>query len=295
MLLYFGVESFKMMSGDKRLEIIPLLRPFALGLVLMFWNPFIEVISYPGEVLTEHSKDMFYNKIDEVEMLSRERYALIDSVAIELMHSSLEVERAEEEVKDDKWYDFNIDFSAIGEKIAGLWVYVVAKVRMLLFSIVEFLVVTIWQLCIYLVFFLQIIFTGILVTLGPIAFAFSVLPAFRDAYVQWIARFVSVSLYSVIGYIVLSLSLAIMGYGIEKEIAILHEALSNEAAFIMYVGMSSGGVNSFILTLLLGAFSMLTIPFVSTWVVSTTGIGQAVGGMVGGAAIATKAVAGKIV
>ena len=30
MLLYFGVESFKMMSGDKKLEIIPLLRPFAL-------------------------------------------------------------------------------------------------------------------------------------------------------------------------------------------------------------------------------------------------------------------------
>lgn len=41
MLLYFGVESFKMMSGDKKLEIIPLLRPFALGLVLMFWIPFI--------------------------------------------------------------------------------------------------------------------------------------------------------------------------------------------------------------------------------------------------------------
>lgn len=36
---------------------------------------------------------------------------------------------------------------------------------------------------------------------------------------------------------------------------------------------------------------MLTIPFVSTWIVSTTGVGQAVGGMVGGAAIATKAIA----
>ena len=50
MLLYFGVESFKMMSGDKKLEIIPLLRPFALGLVLMFWIPFINLISYPGVI-----------------------------------------------------------------------------------------------------------------------------------------------------------------------------------------------------------------------------------------------------
>ena len=76
-----------------------------------------------------------------------------------------------------------------------------------------------------------------------------------------------------------------------EEEEILEYALRNEAAFVMYVGMTSGGVNSFLLTALLGAFAMLTIPFVSTWIVSTTGVGQAVGGMVGGAAIATKAVA----
>lgn len=121
MLLYFGVESFKMMSGDKKLEIIPLLRPFALGLVLMFWIPFINLISYPGELLTARSKAMFTNQIEEVELLSRNRYALIDSVAVELLHTSLEVERAENEVKDKKWYDFSIDFSAIGDKIAGLY------------------------------------------------------------------------------------------------------------------------------------------------------------------------------
>ena len=221
MLLYFGVESFKMMSGDKKLEIIPLLRPFALGLVLMFWIPFINLISYPGELLTAQSKAMFTNQIDEVELLSRNRYALIDSVAVELLHTSLEVERAENEVKDKKWYDFSIDFSAIGDKIAGLYVYVVAKVKMIMFNIIEFIVVTFWQVCTYFVFFLQIIFTGILVILGPLAFAFSVLPAFRDAYIQWIARFVSVSLYSCIAYIVLSISLVVMQYGIEREIEIL--------------------------------------------------------------------------
>lgn len=80
-----------------------------------------------------------------------------------------------------------------------------------------------------------------------------------------------------------------MEYGLENEIDILNYALSNEAAFVMYVGTMSGGVNSFILTCILGALSMLTIPFVSTWVVSTTGVGQAVGGVVGGAAMAAKA------
>jgi len=62
----------------------------------------------------------------------------------------------------------------------------------------------------------------------------------------------------------------------------------------MYVSMSSGGVNAFVNTCLLGAFSMLTIPFVSTWIVQTTGVGQAVGGMVGGATMAAKATTGGI-
>ena len=38
---------------------------------------------------------------------------------------------------------------------------------------------------------------------------------------------------------------------IEREIEILEYALRNEAAFVMYVGMTSGGVNSFLLTALL--------------------------------------------
>lgn len=295
MLLYFGIESFKLMTGDKKLEIIPLLRPFVIGLILMMWIPFVNVISFPGEVLTRHSKDMFYNQLDEIENLSRERYALIDSVSIELIKTSVIVENSDQEANDDKWFDFGIDFSAIKDKIAGLYVYVVAKIKMLLFNLVEFIVVTIWQTCVYFVFFLQIIFTGILITLGPISFALSILPGFRDAYLQWLSRFISVSLYSCIAYIVLSVSLAIMQYGLENEIDILHYALSNEAAFVMYVGMMSGGVNSFLLTCLLGAISMLTIPFVSTWIVSTTGVGQAVGGMTAGTAMAAKAVTGKIV
>ena len=293
MLLYFGVKSFEMMTGDKKLEIMPLLRPFALGLVLMFWGPFINIISYPGEVFTRNSKAMFNDQIDEIELLSRNRYALVDSVALELTTAAFEIQWAEDEAKDKAWYDFGIDiFEGIGNTLAGLYIYVTSKAKMLLLNVVEFVVVTLWQVCTYFVFFLQIIFTAILVILGPLAFAFSVLPAFRDAYIQWISRFVSVSLYSCIAYITLAVSLVIVRYALETEIETLNYVLDNEAAFVMYVGMSSGGVNSFIISMLVGAFAMLTIPIVSTWIVATAGVGQAVGGFVGGAALAAKATAG---
>lgn len=38
-----------------------------------------------------------------------------------------------------------------------------------------------------------------------------------------------------------------MQYGLEREIEILEYTLRNEAAFVMYVGMTSGGVNSFLI------------------------------------------------
>lgn len=278
MLLYFGIESYKMMSGDKKLEIMALLRPFALGFVLIFWFEFVAVISYPTNYLTAKSKNIFQKQLEHVENLSRERYAKIDSVAKMLDERALEVMRAEKETEKGFWDKFSIDLGAIKDKIASLFLYVVGWIKQLFFRIIEFIVVTIWQVCIYIVFFLQLIFSAILVIFGPLSFAISILPAFRDTYVQWISRYISVSLYSCIAYICLSLALKIMIYGQEQELQILNQVLKDESAFILYTALSSGGINLFVITCLLGAITMITVPSVSTWVIATSGVGQAISG-----------------
>lgn len=61
----------------------------------------------------------------------------------------------------------------------------------------------------------------------------------------------------------------------EREIELLRYALNNEAAFIFYVSQNSGGANFFIVTLLIGGLAMLTVPVVSTWIISTAGVGNA--------------------
>ena len=130
-------------------------------------------------------------------------------------------------------------------------------------------------MCSYLIFFLQIIFAGILIILGPFSFAFSVLPGFRDAYIYWLARYFSVSMYSAIGYIIMGLSMVLIQYGMEREIELLRYVLGNEAAFIFYVSQNDGGSGFFIVSLLIGGLSMLTVPVISTWIISTSGVGNA--------------------
>ena len=54
--------------------------------------------------------------------------------------------------------------------------------------------------------------------------------------------------------------------------------------FILYVSQNDGGANYFIVALLLGAFVMLTIPAISTWIISTSGITNAISQMTMGSA-----------
>ena len=276
MLLYFGIKSYGMIAGDERLEIIPLLRPFAIAMVIMLWSPFIDLINFPLRVVTDTSRTLFDDRISEVDAVSQQRMALIDSVATRLIESSAELEEVQDGANDEAWFEsLGIDFSALFDQMKGYFILIMAKFRFFFVQIIEYLVITIFQLCSYLIFFLQIIFAGILIILGPFSFAFSVLPGFREAYIFWLARYISVSLYSAIGYIIMGLSMVLVQYGMEREIELLRYVLSNEAAFIFYVSQNSGGSNFFIVSLLIGGLSMLSIPVISTWIISTSGVGNA--------------------
>jgi hypothetical protein len=284
MLLYFGIKSYGMIAGDERLEIMPLLRPFALAMVIMMWGAFIDVINLPLTTVTNQSRALFDNRIKEVDAIMMQRMMLIDSVAIRLIESSAELEEVQQNANDNEWYEsLGIDFSGLFDQIKGYFIIIMAKFRFFTLQVIEYIVITIFQMCSYLVFFLQVIFAGILIILGPFSFAFSVLPAFRDAYIYWLARYISVSLYSAIAFIIMGLAMVLVQYGMEREIEILRFILRNEAAFIHYVTQTNVGANFFILSLLIGGLTMLTIPIISTWIISTTGVGNAISAMSRGA------------
>src|ERR1700761_3471963 len=66
---------------------------------------------------------------------------------------------------------------------------------------------------------IQIIYSSILVILGPFSVAASILPAFRDSFSTWNARFISVSLYSGIGYLIMYLCALMQEYALQSEIS----------------------------------------------------------------------------
>ncbi|MEJ2881057.1 plasmid transfer protein [Pedobacter sp. GR22-6] len=294
MLVFFAVKSYEMMAGDKKLEVIPLLRPFGLVMLILWWPVFTRVLAYPTDIVAAKTEAMFDGSQVQVNNLRLQRAQLMQQVANALMTVQAETETAKKEA--DTWYEnaWESVKSSVKEGFAEVWNPIVklrnrlqVSLQLLATSVLETLALWILRLCVYIIFMVQIIFSTILIILGPFSVAISILPAFRDSFTTWVARFISVNLYSGIAYLVLYVASLFQQYAMEAEISRYQELVGDDAGRLERLYAFAGnGLLSFgivIVTFLIGGLTMLTVPSISTWVVSTSGVSSAASSMGRGA------------
>ncbi len=294
MLIFFAIKSYEMMAGDKKMEIMPLLRPFGLVMVIIWWGTFTRVLAYPTDIVAAKTENLFDSGQIEVNNLRLQRAKLMVDVADQLTTIQAETEIAEKEA--DTWYGQAWDAvtSTVKEGFASVWNPIVelknrmqVGLQLLATYILETLAVWILRICVYIIFIIQIIYSTILIILGPFSVAVSILPAFRDSFGTWIARFISVNLYSGIAYLVMHIASLFQQYAMEAEITRYQQLLESTGDTMEKMGWFAGnGLLSFgivIVTFLIGGLTMLTVPSISTWIVSTSGITSAASTMGRGA------------
>ena len=300
MLIFFAIKSYEMMAGDKKLEIMPLLRPFGLVMVIIWWGTFTRVLAYPTDLVAAKTESLFDNGQIEVNNLRLQRAKLMVEVADQLTTIQAETEVAEKEA--DTWYGQAWDAvtSGVKEGFSTVW-NTVTQIRnrmqvgmqLLVTNAIELLAIWILRICVYIVFIIQIIYSTVLVILGPFSVAVSILPAFRDSFGTWIARFISVNLYSGVAYLVMHVASLFQQYAMEAEITRYQQLVDGAGNTIEKLGWLAGnGLLSFgivIVTFLIGGLSMLTVPSISTWIVSTSGITSAASTMGRGASNMSRA------
>ncbi|WP_431294507.1 plasmid transfer protein [Pedobacter sp. P26] len=304
MLIFFAIKSYEMISGDKQLEIMPLLRPFGLTMVILWWSIFTRVLAYPTDVVEQKTSAMFDGSQAEINDLRLQRAKLMVEVSDQLLKFQAETETAKTEA--DTWYEnaWESVSSSVKEGFSEVWKPVVEMrnrlqigLQLLATSLLETLAIWILRVCTYIIFIIQIIFSTILIILGPFSVALSILPAFRDSFSTWVARFISVNLYSGIAYLVMYVASLFQHYALEAEITRYQELIGTGEASLEKLGWFAGnGILSFgmvIVTFIIGALTMLTVPSISTWIVSTSGVSSAASSMGRGASSMTR-VAGQI-
>jgi len=293
MLIFFAVKSYEMMAGDKQLEVMPLLRPFGLVMVILWWPIFTKVVAFPTDIVSDKTEAMFDGSQVQVNNLRVQRAQLMYEVSNELMSIQAKTETAKMEA--DTWYEnaWESVKSSVKEGFAEVWNPIVEmrnrfqiSLQLLATSVLETFALWLLRICVYVIFMVQIIFSTILIILGPFAVAISILPAFRDSFTTWVARFISVNLYSGIAYLVLYVASLFQQYAMEAEISRYQELLAGSGRMEKLVAFAGNGLLSFgmvIVTFLIGGLTMLTVPSISTWVVSTSGISSAASSMGRGA------------
>lgn len=287
MIIFFALKSYEMMSGDKQLEVMPLLRPFGLLMIIIWWGTFVQIVAYPTEVIARKAKEKFFIEQEKVNDLRFRRAELQMKVVNELYSLSAEAEVAKNDAEkanehvgflDSAWDDFK---GAVINPVIEYQKRVEISMKLLATQIAELFGLWTLRTGVFLIFIIQVIYASILIILGPFAVAASILPAFRDSLSTWIARFISVNLYLGIGYIIMLLVTVFQNFAMRSEIAKYQELVGldgmspNAGALAVF---NNNGLLSFgtvIVSYLIGAIAMFTVPSISTWIISTSGISSA--------------------
>ncbi len=264
---YISKRIYEQLIADNPVSILPLLRPFALVLVITFWGPFVNLLQVPTKGLTKLSEAVYADKKHIVKQRLDEKHDAILAADLPVFY--------ENEEKEAALWDKGINLLLTSYNIITgraiqnqINFYIMDAIRQVLESFFEVLV--------YLIAFLRTVFCVLLVIFGPLVFAISIFDGFQDNYLQWIARFVNVNLYLPIALLILSLTQEILIYVLELEI----EQINAMAIYLpqqFYV--------SNLVVPICGIIGMAMVPKIASWIVQASGTNTGGGRMVRTAAV----------
>ena len=264
---YISKRIYEQLIADNPVSLLPLLRPFALVLVITFWGPFINLLLVPTKGLTKLSEAVYADKKHIVKQRLDDKQQAILSTDLPLFY--------ENEEKEAALWDKGINLLLTTYNIISgraihnqINFYMMDALRQLLESLFEVLV--------YLIAFLRTVFCVLLVIFGPLVFALSIFDGFQDNYLQWIARFVNVNLYLPIALLILSLVQEILIYVLEMEITQINAMLIYQPKMFFV---------SNLIVPVCGIIGMAMVPKIASWIVQASGTNSGGGRLVRTAAV----------
>ena len=257
-LFYVAYRVWQALSRAEPIDVFPLLRPFAIGLCIMFFPTLVlgtinavmsPIVKGTHTILESQTFDMkeYQKQKDQLEYEARVREGkawLVDDEVYDQKMKSLGITDAPEIVSmwgERLWYDIKAWFREV-----------VRDFFQLLFNASALVIDTI-----------RTFFLVVLAILGPIAFAFSVYDGFQSTLTQWLTRYISVYLWLPISDLFSSVLACIQGLMLEQDIALLEDP--------NYIPDGSDGI--YIVFLIIGIIGYFTIPTVAGWVIQAGGMG----------------------
>ncbi len=283
-LLYLGNIGWQMISGDREWEIVPMLKPFAIGLVIMNWVSFVGLIRTPLLKLQDVSESSFVESQQELNSLRWVRFKkqqqVVDRIIEEQAKAQAEIEQ--QEAGDQSLIEQGLDMVSDGltslmSPIYELYLRLQVGLQLAISSMLELIGLWILRVCVYGIFFIQLIFSTILIIVGPIPVGLSVFPAFSSFLSQWAARFINVNLYGFIAFIILKIGTLLQLFAFEAEIERYDQIINQDGSIKnmdLLLTYSGSGIMSFglvIVCFLITAVGVLCVPTLANYIIPSGG------------------------
>ncbi|MDR2968739.1 MAG: conjugative transposon protein TraJ [Tannerellaceae bacterium] len=258
-LFYVAYRVWQALSRAEPIDVFPLLRPFAIGLCIMFFPTIVlgtinavmsPIVKGTHSILETQTMDMkdYQQQKDNLEYEARVREGkawLVDNEAYDQKMDELGMTDTPEIISmwgERLWYDIK------------MWIrQAIRDFFELLFNASALVIDTI-----------RTFFLVVLAILGPIAFAFSIYDGFQATLTQWLARYISVYLWLPISDLFSSILARIQVLMLQQDVALLQDP--------NYIPDGSDGI--YIVFLIIGIIGYFTIPTVAGWIIQSGGAGS---------------------
>ena len=292
-LFYVAYRVWQSLARAEPIDVFPLLRPFALGICIMFFPTIVlgTLNSILSPVVTGTHRILETQTFDMNEYRQQK-----DKLEIEAMRRNPETAY----LVDKEAFDNKLDELGALDSIEACGMYVDRAMYNMKKAVQNFfreLLELMFNAAALVVDTLRTFFLIVLSILGPISFAISCWDGFQASLSQWFVRYISIYLWLPVSDLFSSVLARIQTLMLQKDI----EQLSDPN----FIPDSSNAV--YITFLIIGIIGYFTIPTVANWIVQAGGgagnygknVNQAAsktGSIVGGAAGATVGnVAGRLI
>lgn len=271
-LFYVAYRVWKALASAEPIDVFPLLRPFAIGLCVMFFPTVVlgtintvmsPVVQGTHAILEGQTLDLqaYQQQKDDLEAEARRREGkawLVDDEVYEQRLADMGITDLGEIISmwaERTWYDIKAGFRQL-----------VRDFFELLFNAAGLTIDT-----------LRTFFLVVLSILGPLSFALSIYDGFHSTLASWISRYISVYLWLPIADLFSAVLAKIQTLMLQADVLALQDP--------NYIPDSGSGV--YIIFLIIGIIGYFTIPTVAEWVIQSGGAGGAMGGINKAGAFAT--------
>ena len=261
-LFYVAHRVWQSLARAEPIDVYPLLRPFVIGLCIMFFPTFVlgtintvlsPVVKGTAQMLDAQTMDM-HEYARQKDLLEYE--AMMRNPETAYLVSNEEFDR-----RLDNLGLWPGDLITMAGMYAERAMYSMRKmIRDWFRELLELL----FQAAALVIDTIRTFFLVVLAILGPIAFAISVYDGFQSTMTQWISRYISVYFWLPVSDLFSCILAKIQVLTLQNDIA----EMQNNPNFSI-----DASNTVYIIFMLIGIVGYFTIPTVSNWIVSAGGMG----------------------